>query len=170
MEELDDTLAASINLQARSTAADAAASSQQNPKTLERLEAHLSEIKSLTADNPKQQRALERLAALVRARSALQPGGEAPSVPDSVGKSKDLLDQIRLVLLGMRQEEERLEAVRLQAVESEKRTARTALAAGYTLTIIRTRPSWPLRLARDGPTYALGRAIAGRTEKIPPAI
>jgi PAS domain S-box-containing protein len=135
MERLDDTLADSIALQARSTEADAAASSQQNPKTIERLEAHLSEIKSLTADNPKQQKALERLAALVRTQSALQPGGEAPPAPDPVGKSRELLDEIRLVLLGMRQEEERLETGRLQAVESEKLTARAALAAGYILTI-----------------------------------
>jgi PAS domain S-box-containing protein len=135
MEKLNDTLADSIDLQARSTEADAAASLQQNPKTIERLEAHLSEIKSLTADNPKQQKALERLAALVRTQSALQPGGEAPPAPDPVGKSRELLDEIRLVLLAMRQEEERLETGRLQAVESEKLTARAALAAGYILTI-----------------------------------
>jgi PAS domain S-box len=135
MEKLDETLADSIDLQTRSTEAAAAASSQQHPKTIERLEAHLSEIKSLTADNPAQQKALERLAAMVRARSALQPGGEASRAPDRVGKSRDLLDEIRLVLLGMRREEERLETGRLQTVESEKLTARTALAAGYILTI-----------------------------------
>lgn len=136
MEKLDNTLADTIELQTRSGGTDAAVRSQQNLKTMGKLEADFSEIKSLTGDNPRQQKALERLAALVRARSAFSPGGEAPSAPDSVDQSRDLLDEIRLALFEMRQEEERLEGERLQAVESEKQTARKALAAGYVLTLL----------------------------------
>jgi len=70
MEKLDDTLTDSVNLHPRSGDVGAETSSQPDSKTLERLQANLSEIKSLTADNPRQQRALLRLAGLEWRRGA----------------------------------------------------------------------------------------------------
>src|SRR5262249_30062817 len=83
------------------------------------LTSDLDQIKSLTADNPGQQAAEEGLAALV----------------DAAPRSRELLGQIRNALLGMRQEEERLERERFERVQSETRTARAALATGYALAL-----------------------------------
>jgi len=135
MEKLDNTLADFLELDSRSVDATMKTSPPLVRSTLVRLESNISDIKSLTADNPRQQKALERLAALLRARNSLEPSDQRSPEPETVARSKVLLDEARFVLLGMRQDEERLEGERLLAVESEKRTARTMLGAGYLLTL-----------------------------------
>jgi PAS domain-containing protein len=139
MEKLDDTLTDSVNLHPRSGDVDSKTGSRPDAKTLARLEASLSEIKSLTAD--RQQKALQPLSGLVRARSAVQPGGQLPASPGTAVQTKEPLEEIRGVLLGMRQEEERLEGERLRTVGSRTRTARTVLGAGYILTLVMLTPA-----------------------------
>jgi len=128
MEQLDFPLAASLELDAKQ-GAEGNANPQLNSQTAERLEANLSAIKTLTADNPRQQAAVEQLARLVHVRTALWLS--APTSPETATKSLELLDQIRLVLLAMRQEEERLEGERLRTVQSESQTARVISGAGF---------------------------------------
>jgi PAS domain S-box-containing protein len=128
MGKLDIALASSVALDpARS---DSNTNSEHDSETLKTLEKSLAEIRMLTADNPRQQEMLQRLAGLVRDRTALQKGGE------SVTQNRQLLDQIHIVLLRMRQEEERLEGERLQAVQLESRTSRRFLVAGYVLALV----------------------------------
>jgi len=128
MEQLDLALAASLDPDARE-GAEGNAKSQLHSQRAERLEASLRSIKTLTADNPSQQTAVEQLAGLVHTRTSLWLS--APPSPETTAKSTVLLNQIRLVLLGMRREEERLEGERLQAVQSESRTARAILGTGF---------------------------------------
>jgi PAS domain S-box-containing protein len=130
MEQLDLALATSLELDAKQ-GADRNGNPQLHPQAVEKLGANLSAIKTLTADNPRQQRAVEQLADLLRARTAL--GQSAAKSPETPAKSKELLDQVRLVLLGMRQEEERLEDERLRTLQSESRTARVILGTGFAL-------------------------------------
>ena len=128
MEQLDLPLATALKLDAK-PGTEASANPPLNSQTAEKLEADLSAIKTLTADNPRQQAAVEQLANLVHARTALWLS--APTSPETPAKSIALLDQIRLVLLAMRQEEERLEGERLRTVQSESRTARVILGTGF---------------------------------------
>jgi PAS domain S-box-containing protein len=132
MEQLDRALATSLELDAKQRP-EGNAKSQFNSQTAENLESNLSAIKSLTADNPGQQTAVERLANLVHARNTLWLS--APTAAETPAKSTELLDQIRLVLLDMRQEEERLEGERLLTVQSESRTARAILGTGFALAL-----------------------------------
>jgi CHASE3 domain sensor protein len=118
MEQLDLPLATSLELDAKQ---GAEGNANLNSQTAEKLEANISAIKTLTADNPRQQAAVEQLANLVHARTALWLS--APTSPETPAKSIELLDQIRLVLLAMRQEEERLEGERMRTVQSESRAA-----------------------------------------------
>ena len=134
MENLDATLANSLQLDAHRLGT--AASSRHDSETIKRLEANLSEIKTLTTDNPKQQKAIEQLIALVRARSSLHEAARSPAKAEVVAQSRDLLDQIRFVLLLMRQEEGRLEGERLQAVQLESRMARIVQGIGYTAALL----------------------------------
>jgi CHASE3 domain sensor protein len=132
MEQLDLVLATSLELDAKQ-GPDGNANPQLSPRTVEKLGANLSAIKTLTADNPKQQSAVEQLANLVHAGTAL--GQSAPKSPETAAKSKELLDQIRLILLGMRQEVEGLEGQRLRTIQSESRTARVILGTGFALAL-----------------------------------
>lgn len=132
IEKLDATLANSLELDP--SRADNETGSHHDSETIGKLEANLSDIRSFTADNAKQQAAIARLTWLVRARNALQT--QLPGKAETGTKSRDLLDQIRTVLLEMRQEEERLERERLQAVQSELRTARGILGVGYAVALV----------------------------------
>src|SRR5215475_11852679 len=67
MERLDATLADALELDPSRTAAN----SPRALPAIARLEADIADVRTLTADNPRQQRATDRLTALVRARSAL---------------------------------------------------------------------------------------------------
>ena len=132
MEQLDLVLAASLELDAKQDTGGNA-NSRLNSHTAEKLEASLAAIKTLTGDNPRQQVAVEQLANLEHARTALWLS--APTSPEATAKNEELLDQFRLVLFGMRQEEERLEGERLRTVQSESRTARAILGAGFALAL-----------------------------------
>ena len=134
MENLDATLANSLQLDANRLGREA--SSRHDSETIKRLEANLSAIKTLTTDNAKQQKAIEQLTALVRARSSLHEAARSPAKAEVVAQSRDLLDQIRFVLLLMRQEEGRLEGERLQAVRLESRMARIVQGIGYTAALL----------------------------------
>ena len=134
MENLDATLANSLQLDANRLGREA--SSRHDSETIKRLEANLSAIKTLTTDNAKQQKAIEQLTALVRARSSLHEAARSPAKAEVVAQSRDLLDQIRFVLLLMRQEEGRLEGERLQAVQLESRMARIVQGIGYTAALL----------------------------------
>jgi PAS domain S-box-containing protein len=131
MGKLDIALTCSVDLDP--TRYDPNMNSEHDSETITTLEKSLSEVRSLTADNPRQQQMLERLAGLVRDRNALEKSGQSP---ETVAKNRQLLDQIHVVLLRMRQEEERLEGERLQAVQQESRTSRTFLVAGYVLALL----------------------------------
>jgi PAS domain S-box-containing protein len=131
MGKLDIALACSVDLDP--TRSDPNVNSEHDSETITTLEKSLSEVSSLTADNPRQQQMLERLAGLVRDRNALEKSEQSP---ETVAKNRQLLDQIHVVLLRMRQEEERLEGERLQAVQQESRTSRTFLVAGYVLALL----------------------------------
>ncbi len=134
MQNLDATLANSLQLDANHLGTEA--SSRRDSETTKKLEANLSEIKTLTSDNAKQQKAIEQLMALVRARSSLHEAVQSPAKAEVVAQSRDLLDQIRFVLLLMRQEEERLEGERLQAVQLKSRKARIVQGIGYTAALL----------------------------------
>ena len=128
MGKLDIALASSVDLDP--TRSDSSTNSEHDSETIKTLEKSLAEIRTLTRDNPQQQEMLQQLAGLVRDRNALQKGGE------SATQNRQLLDQIHVVLLRMRQEEERLEGERLQAVQLESRNSRRFLAAGYVLALV----------------------------------
>jgi PAS domain S-box-containing protein len=134
IEKLDATLVNSLELDA--SRPNTESSSQHDSQTIAKLQADLSDIRSLTADNLRQQSAVGQLTTLVETRNALQQSGQLPMKLEAVAQSRDLLDQIRSVLLGMRREEERLERERLQALQSESRKARIILGIGYTLALV----------------------------------
>ena len=131
MGKLDVALASSVDLDPTRSAPHK--NSEHDSETIRTLQRSLSEIRALTTDNPRQQEMLQQLAGLVRDRNVLQKGGQTP---ETVTQSRQLLDQIHVVLLGMRQEEERLEGERLQAVQLESRTSRRFLAVGYVLALL----------------------------------
>lgn len=128
MGKLDIALASSVDLDP--TRSDSSTNSEHDAETVRTLEKSLAEIRTLTADNPEQQEMLQQLAGLVRDRNALQKGGE------SGAQNRKLLDQIHVVLLRMRQQEELLESERLQAVQLESRISRRYLVAGYVLALV----------------------------------
>src|SRR5262249_47053933 len=133
MERLDATLANSLELD---LPLPDSASAKRDAQTIAKLDANLSEIQALTLDNPKQQRALSELDPLIHSPYALHLNSPAPPGTELATKSRDSLDQIRFVLLKMRQEEERLEGERLRTVRLESRMARFILAIGYTVALI----------------------------------
>jgi PAS domain S-box-containing protein len=134
MERLDATLADSLELDLSRRGTET--SSPHDFQTIAKLEADLSDVRALTADNPRQQRAIEQLTSLVRNTSALQKSGELPLKTETVAQSRELLDQIRIVLLEMRQEEQRLERERLQTVQFESRLARIVLGIVSTVALV----------------------------------
>jgi hypothetical protein len=126
MEKLEATLANSLELDA-AHAGNALAG--PDSETVQELEANLADIKSLTADNRRQQGALRQLTSLVHARNAVHASS-------ADARSRELLDQIKRVLLGMCQEEEHLEGERIEQVRRESRMARTVLGIGYTTALV----------------------------------
>jgi CHASE3 domain sensor protein len=130
MEKLEATLANSLELDA-AHAGNALAG--PDSETVQELEANLADIKSLTADNRRQQDALRQLTSLVHARNAVHASSADAT---AAARSRELLDQIKRVLLGMRQEEEHLEGERIEQVRRESRMARTVLGIGYTTALV----------------------------------
>jgi len=133
VEKLDVTLADCLKLDPSRSGAETG--SPHDFQTVATLEADLSDVRALTADNPRQQTAVGQLASLIQTATALQKSGELPANTGTVAQSRELLDQIRLVLLEMRQEEERLLRERLQTVHFESRMARLVLGMVYAVAL-----------------------------------
>jgi PAS domain S-box-containing protein len=95
----------------------------------------LAGLRTLTADNPKQQAALAQLEVLVSFRQELfaesTKNSDAQKSREIAGKR--FMDDIRAVLLGMKQEEQRLLVKRLEAAELSSRRMKLVIASGYVL-------------------------------------
>ncbi len=102
------------------------------------IEANLGQIKTLTADNPRQQATYARLADLVRARVALiEELKTQPSSDENLETPRnELAGQIRTVLLEMRLEEERLLGQRLQEAAAGNRQMKAILDVGYAFSLL----------------------------------
>ena len=108
--------------------------------SLRRVSQDVGRIRSLTADNPRQQSSLERLGPVVAAKlNVLQSGIEArkrdgmAAGADAVrgGTGKQLMDQLRTVVDAMKQEEQRLLQERLEAVAGSSQYAKETIVFGY---------------------------------------
>jgi two-component system, response regulator len=136
LEMLDAALAASIQLNddERTFLLN---SSRIYPEPARRaaneLQSRVAEIKTLTADNPKQQAAQARLAELASARIALLATLEPQSTEET---RRQLMTQIRNVFLEMRTEEERLLRIRLQQATGRARQMQAILGVGYAISLL----------------------------------
>src|SRR5215813_11867365 len=88
MEKLDATLANSLDPDLSRRGIEI--NSQFDSQTIAKLEADISSVRSLTADNPRQQKAIAQLTWLVRARNSLQPGSELSMKAETIAKSREL--------------------------------------------------------------------------------
>ena len=102
----------------------------------------LRELRELTADNLNQLRVLNRLEPLIQARLAVmgatadarKKGGlEAGAAAADAGSGKELMEQIKQIIAGMKQEEERLLAKRTNELEADSRRSRALIVAGEAL-------------------------------------
>jgi signal transduction histidine kinase len=102
----------------------------------------IKEVRQLTADNPKQQRALDRLEPLVAARfAAMQDcidarrneGLQAAIVTIQRKKGKQLMDQLRDEISAMKLEENRLLNIRAAELKASSRSARFIILFGDSL-------------------------------------
>ena len=101
------------------------------------LQSRVAEIKTLTADNPKQQASQARLAELSRARIPLFATLEPQSNPATTEETRrQLMTQIRNVFLEMRTEEERLLRVRLRQATGRARQMQAILGVGYAISLL----------------------------------
>jgi PAS domain S-box-containing protein len=102
---------------------------------LANLRQNLADLRKFTADNPKQQAACTRLELLVSSR--LELFGESSKSSDAQKMlevaGQNLMDQIRAVLLGMKQEEQSLLGKRLAAAGASSRRMKLVLVTGYIL-------------------------------------
>jgi signal transduction histidine kinase len=105
----------------------------------------LRDIRTLTADNPVQQKALDRIEPLINARVAvlenvieIRKGEGLDATIDSVkgGAGKDAMDQVRGAVLGMQQEEQDLLAVRTKQTATSTTQAVHVIVVGNTLSFI----------------------------------
>jgi PAS domain S-box-containing protein len=131
LEQLDAGLAASIQLNDDGTYPESARSAASE------LQSHVAEIKTLTADNPRQQASQGRLAQLVNARVELLATLGPQTNPATAEETRrQLMTQIRNVLLEMRTEEERLLRVRLQRATGRARQMQAILGVGYAISLL----------------------------------
>src|SRR5438445_4904589 len=102
------------------------------------IESNLKQIKTLTADNPRQQATYARLADLVGARFALiEEAKTQPSSDENVETPRnELAGQIRTVLLEMRLDEEKLLGQRLQEAAAGNRQMKACLDVGYAFSLL----------------------------------
>ena len=140
LEMLDAALAASIQLN-DDEHAFLLNSSRIYPESARsaanQLQWRVAEIKTLTADNPKQQASQARLAELSEARIALFATLEPQSNPATTEETRrQLMTQIRNVFLEMRTEEERLLRVRLQQATGRARQMQAILGVGYAISLL----------------------------------
>jgi PAS domain S-box-containing protein len=103
-----------------------------------RLQEDLTELRHLTSDNPKQQRALDRLEPLVKARLAVF---QEQATDDATQRSravvgKQFMDQIRTLLQGMREEEQGLLARRLESASAASRKMKAIIGTGAALALL----------------------------------
>jgi signal transduction histidine kinase len=99
-------------------------------------------LRQLIADNPRQRRSLDRLEPLITERLAVAQGrievrrakGLAAGIASvHEGSGKQLMDQIRAVISGMKEEENRLLVQRSNELEASSRRARVLIVAGEAL-------------------------------------
>src|SRR6201998_1132688 len=140
LEMLDAALAASIQLNddERSFLLN---NSRIYPESARRaandLQSRVAEIKTLTADNAKQQASQARLAELSSARIALLRTLQPQKNPAATEETRrQLMSQIRNVFLEMRTEEERLLRVRLQRATGRARQMQAILGVGYAISLL----------------------------------
>src|SRR6266571_2672469 len=141
LEKLDSTLASLLELNAeeRSFALTHDSTDLQSSRHLKgAIDSNLKLIKTLTADNPRQQVAYARLVDLVGARVALIEQAETQSSSDeNLEKPRnELTGQIRAVLLDMRMEEEKLLGKRLQEAAAGNRQMKAILDVGYAFSLL----------------------------------
>jgi PAS domain S-box-containing protein len=140
LEQLDAALAASIQLEDERGSLPRQAGGYQESvrRAADELQSHIARIKTLTADNPKQQAAQARLAELASTRiSLLEKTGwqnESPTLTEET--RRQLTGQIRNIFLEMRSEEERLLRMRLQQATARARQMQAILGAGYALSLL----------------------------------
>jgi len=100
------------------------------------------DVRELTADNPVQQRALDRLEPLIaetlvvlqeRVEMRRKEGPTAGIAAAEEASGKQLMDRIRVVVAGMKQEENRLLALRSRELEASSRRTRVLIVVGETL-------------------------------------
>jgi signal transduction histidine kinase len=108
-------------------------------KGREQANAHFEQVRALTADNANQQRSLAALAPLIAGRmaelqermTARREGGPAAALAAMQASSgKGLMSQIRLGIVGMRAEENRLLVQRSAALEASSRHTRIVIVIG----------------------------------------
>lgn len=102
------------------------------------LQEDLTDLRRLTSDNPKQQRALDRLEPLVKARLAVFQGQDSD---DGAQRSravagKDFMDQIRTLLQGMQEEEQNLLEHRLESARVTSRRMKAIIGTGAALALL----------------------------------
>jgi len=141
LEQLDVALAASIQLN-DDERAFLLSRSGTYPESARRaaseLQSHIAQLKTLTADNPKQQAAQARLADLANARNSLLANLATPSDAATTLEEnrRQSMTQIRNMFLEMRSEEERLLQARLQRATGRARQMQAILGFGYALSML----------------------------------
>jgi PAS domain S-box-containing protein len=141
LEQLDVALAASIQLNDDERAFLLSRSGiypESARRAASELQSRIAQIKTLTADNPKQQAAQARLAELANARISLVSnlGTQSGAATILEENRRQLMTQIRNVFLEMRTEEERLLRARLQRATGRARQMQAILGFGYTLSML----------------------------------
>jgi PAS domain S-box-containing protein len=141
LEMLDSTLASLLELNAeeRGFALTHDSTHLESSRHLKDVvESNLRQIKTLTADNPRQQAMHARLADLVGARVALiEELKTQPSADEHLETSRnELAGKIRTLLLEMRFEEEKLLVQRLQEAAAGNRQMKAILDIGYAFSLL----------------------------------
>jgi len=140
LEQLDAALAAASRLEDERTSSpeQVGALPESARQAAGELQSHIAEIKTLTADNPKQQGAQAQLAELANARIALleKTSPQNESAASTEETRRQLMTQIRGLFLEMRSEEERLLRMRLQQATGRAHQMQTILGAGYALSLL----------------------------------
>ena len=141
LEMLDSTLASLLELNAeeRGFALTHDSTHLQSSRHLKDVvESNLRQIKTVIADNPRQQATYARLADLIRARVALiEELKTQPSSDENLETSRnELAGKIRTLLLEMRFEEEKLLGQRLQEAAARNRQMKAILDVGYAFSLL----------------------------------
>lgn len=109
-----------------------------------RLPEHVAELRSLTSDNPAQQRRLDEADALIDAKLAVTKrtvetrrtaGFEAAQKVTLTGEGKKHMDDLRAVMGRMESEERKVLALRAEEVEAAATNARSTILGGTALSL-----------------------------------